>query len=432
MKRIHWLSEGEDVSIETLPPEVLELIFVRVHHQVSHLNTVCKAWHNVIETYTGWLDVALTNYRQIQGSCLEKAQVVQILQRLRNAHCPRRAKFANTIGYILNAKLSNLLALNKPAYPALVLRSLFNYTKEHTKNVLTLKNFHPRDLYLNFTEVGHRYVLILRNLLSGRALFYQTVKPDDNEPNTEPVDKAKLGCFLSVTTFIHTLFPHFDTEAVISMMMANTEKWEDPVANAYYGMTREEIVQQWAEISTLASAAGTAMHANLEYYYSEQPYKTDSKEFALFLAYEAAYVTGKLRAYRTEWTIYSEPLQLCGSVDMLYEYIKPVDHGDGKKHLVMADWKRSKKITMYNMYQSGCVSCTEKMGDTNYNCYCVQLSLYKYILERHYDVIIDAMYLVILHPNQEHFICLPVPYETLKPNFDAIIEHRLSTLSAPL
>lgn len=87
---------------------------------------------------------------------------------------------------------------------------------------------------------------------------------------------------------------------------------------------------------------------------------------------------------------------------------------------------------MYNTFTNdewgggGCVPCTMSMASTNYSCYNIQLSLYKYILEKYYNVVIDAMYLVVLHPNQTRFICMPVQWEYLKPTFEKIIDYRLT------
>lgn len=431
MKRSLIVSDTEE-EFGNAPNEIVQLIIVSVYHETSQLSTVSKRWHTLLDEYGNWFTLAQHNYRGASTTTTTKALKIQIiLERLAQKEDLDANKFRNYVGRQLNSKYLSLHVL--PEFPHFapltpLLSSLYAYVKEHSSNPLTLKNFHPRDIHLNFTEVGHRYSLVLPDPVTGKPTTYQSVKTDDNEPlSPNLLDTARMYALLSVTTFIHTLFPSFDAYAVITKMML-AEKWHDPVENAYYGMTRDEIITQWTEIGEIASKAGTAMHANLEMYYSGRPYTSDTKEFRLFEAYEAKYVTGKWRAYRTEWTIYSEPLQLCGSVDMLYEYVNEVDHGDGKKHLVLCDWKRSKKLVFFNSYQSGCMSCTETMGDTNFVHYCIQLCLYKYILEKHYGVIIDQMFLVVLHPNQDDFICQPVDWEMIKPYFNRIIEHRLGTI----
>lgn len=425
----------EEEEFGNVPNEIVQLIIVSVYHETSQLSTVSKRWHVLLEDYGDWFALAQYYYPSTVNGKRRSHDILpikSIIEGLVDKNDQGARKFRNYIGRQLCSKHRHF-PIGPPVRGRLatfwpLLSSICAYVKEHSSNPLTLKNFHPRDIHLNFTEVGHRYSLVLPGPVTGKATTYQSVKTDDNEAVSQTtLSEAKLYAFLSVTTFIHTLFPQFDAEAVITKMMA-ADKWEDPVANAYYGMTREEIMAQWTEIGEIASIAGTAMHANLEMYYSGRPYVTDTKEFRLFQGYEAKYVTGKWLPYRTEWTVYSEPLQLCGSIDMLYEYVNEVDHGDAKKHLVLCDWKRSKNLVFFNSYQSGSIPCTESMGDTNFIHYCIQLSLYKYILEMHYNVIIDEMYIVVLHPNLDRFNCVPVNWEMIKPYFSRIIDYRLASI----
>ena len=437
MKRA-FCNENEDtlaLAFATLPAEVQQLIVVYAHHDVSHLNTVCKQWHLYIDSYQDWLNLAQRNYTLSILSRPDSSRLVEklhtIFDTLQKRHCPRRARFCNYVGRLLNTKLKNVVCIEEPPTDedTPIIASIYEYTKEHTPNVLTLENYYERDIYLNFTAEGHKYCLVIFDDEKQKKLCLHTVKVDDNEAiDPKSLHEALSSSYglLSVTTFISTLFPLFDEDEVITKMMANTRKWNDPVENPYYEMTREEIKAQWEMIRTVASEAGTAMHANLEMYYSERPYETDSKEFDLFLSYQKVHVNGKLKAFRTEWTVYSAFLRLCGSIDMLYSYVDEVDHGDGKKHLVLADWKRSKRITYFNSYQSGSVPCTASMGDTNFTHFCIQLCLYKYILERHYNVIIDAMFIVALHPNYDRFVCIPVDWKMIEPYFNRIIDHRLA------
>lgn len=430
-------SSSSDDAFSCIPEELLQFLLVGGHHKVSQLSAVCKRWQRLLDNYGDWFSVATRNYREaawFRETSPHKAKIDFIINTLASKEDQRVVKFRNYIGRQLNNKFRKLSHGGGGHTDAPILESIYAYVKEHAPNVLTLKNFHPRDIYLNFTEVGHSYSLVLPAPGTGKPTTYRSIKVDDNEHLPPHVLEVAIGyAFLSVTTFIHTLFPQFDAHAVITAMMASP-KWHDPVANAYYGMTREEILAQWEEIGRIASEAGTAMHANIEMYYSERPYVNNTKEFKLFEQYEADYVTGKLRPYRTEWTIYSQRLQLCGSVDILYEYIDEVDHGDGKKHLIMGDWKRSKRINKYNTFANdkwgggGCVPCTRSMSNVNYVHYSIQMPSYEELLLE-YGVVIDAMALIVLHPNQTNYLFVPVERNYIKPLFKGIMDHRLSTLS---
>ena len=69
---------------------------------------------------------------------------------------------------------------------------------------LQKKNGHPRDAHITFEEEGHAYTI---------------------DGSTD---------FTSVTTWIHSLFPHFDADKIIEKMMASP-KWPN---SKYFGMTK--------------------------------------------------------------------------------------------------------------------------------------------------------------------------------------------------
>ena len=106
-----------------------------------------------------------------------------------------------------------------------------------------------------------------------------------------------------------------------------------------------------------------------------------------------------MNAYRTEWEIFDEEHKLAGSIDMIFK--------SGDEYYI-ADWKRSKEIKKTNKFQKG-TPPIEHMDDCNYNHYSLQLNLYKYILEKHYEIKISGMFLVVLHPNNSNYIKIDIP-----------------------
>jgi CRISPR/Cas system-associated exonuclease Cas4 (RecB family) len=99
-------------------------------------------------------------------------------------------------------------------------------------------------------------------------------------------------------------------------------------------------------------------------------------------------------------TIFDTDVKLAGSIDMLFR--DPVV----KNGLIIMDWKRSKLVKMENKWQKGTHTATAHLEDCNYNHYSLQMGLYKAILEKNYGFVITAMYIVVLHPNQERYIKL--------------------------
>ena len=87
---------------------------------------------------------------------------------------------------------------------------------------------------------------------------------------------------MSVTTWNHSHFEHFDADKIITNMM-NSKNWKK---NKYYGKTRDEIKKMWDDNRDQASGAGTKMHYDIECYYNNMNVNNDSTEFKWFLEFD--------------------------------------------------------------------------------------------------------------------------------------------------
>lgn len=266
-------------------------------------------------------------------------------------------------------------------------------------------NAHPRDKNIVFQEEGHLYTI---NGMSGHPI--------------------------SVTTLIHRFFPKFDADKVIDKMM-NSRNWE---TSKYYGMTKEEIKALWEKERDDATIKGTAMHRSIEDYINDEFQNlaklptcfeqdctvnglaetlsklnftvsaslpnpsTQTKEFEYFLRFWSDLKKGSpgFKPYRTEWLVYDEDKRLAGSIDFTME--------GPNGEIIIFDWKRSKEIKKENSYQKG-FHCLKHLDDCNYNHYCLQLNIYRHILETRYGKKVAGMFLVVFHPDNDDYIFIPVP-----------------------
>lgn len=240
---------------------------------------------------------------------------------------------------------------------------------ENSKH-LQNKNSFDQDKHISFQEEGHVYTLKFKK---------KKIHPT------------------STTTVIHLFFPKFDTHGVISKMFKSGSAQKN-----YPGMTAEEIKSKWSSDGKEASELGTKMHYDIELYLNgEPPLSPKKKEFKMFLNFwkdlQDEY-TG-IKKFRTEWMIYDREHAVSGSIDFVAKF--------GKK-LILIDWKRSKEIKMENKYEKGYGPC-KKLDNCNYNHYFLQLNIYRYILEKNYGVKVCALMIVVLHPSQENYNCIPVP-----------------------
>jgi CRISPR/Cas system-associated exonuclease Cas4 (RecB family) len=262
--------------------------------------------------------------------------------------------------------------------------------------ILFQHNQHIRDQYIDFDEPTHVYTI--------------------NIPPTPENEWHAKKPYTSVTTWVHSNFPHFNAEEVIQGMMKG-KNWNEQ--NKYWGLTPEQIKDQWEQNGKNVSSAGTDMHYEIEcfmnnpeflmnpgythkelltYYLDNQtknqtPYPPhQTTEWKYFLKYLED--TPTLKPYRTEWTIFNEDLHLAGSIDMIYE------NEDGT--LSIYDWKRVKEIKRVNRFNKYALPFTiSHMPDTNFWHYAMQLNTYKVILEEKYGKKITKLCLVQIHPEHE-------------------------------
>jgi hypothetical protein len=204
----------------------------------------------------------------------------------------------------------------------------------------------------------------------------------------------------------------------------NSKNWK---INKYYGKTKEDILKEWESNREEAASLGTQLHYNIECFYNNCPniklntnMERDYKEYGYFLKFQDDFK--HLKPYRTEWMIWDSDVKIAGSVDMVFEDTNDLDeHGNGK--LVIYDWKRCKEITKTPKFNKFAITeCISHLPDTNYWHYCLQLSVYKKILEEKYSKKIHGLFLVCLHPsNQSYF---RIPCIDLKEEVDELFKLR--------
>lgn len=248
--------------------------------------------------------------------------------------------------------------------------------------ILSKRNFNVRDSNINFYEENHKYIIL-------------------NEPNIQ---------YTSVTTWNHLHFPKFDADNIIKNMM-KSKGWKE--GHKYWGLSPEQIKNQWNSNKDILANAGTNLHFLIECFYNNTKLsfnytnkelyeiyindnnlnlETQPLEWQYFINFIKDYPN--LKPYRTEWIIYHEDIKIAGSIDMVYE------NNDGT--LSIYDWKRCKNITKFNNFNKFAIPeqiC--QLPDSNFWHYALQLNTYKVILEQKYNKVIKDLFLVRLHPDAE-------------------------------
>tara|TARA_Y100000817_G_scaffold312855_1_gene307630 strand:- start:1151 stop:1933 length:783 start_codon:yes stop_codon:yes gene_type:complete len=249
---------------------------------------------------------------------------------------------------------------------------------------LAHKNEHPRDKRIVFDEGPHIYYI-------------------DGDSS-----------YTSVTSWVGQHFPHFNADEIINKMM-KSKKWSK---SKYFGQTKEQIKELWANNGKEACDLGTKLHYNIECFYNNNTVIDESVAYKQFLDFQTK-IGSTMKPFRTEWTVFDEELKIAGSIDMIFE------NEDGS--LIIYDWKRSKEIKKTNRFESATTECINHLPASNFWKYSIQLNIYRTILEKNYGKTVSKMCLLSLHPSQPYYKIYIVPF--LKNEMKDLLHLRLKNLN---
>lgn len=214
----------------------------------------------------------------------------------------------------------------------------------------------------------------------------------------------------SVTGLVGSQFPAFDADKVLKQIRRKSIRGK----RKYGKKSNAQIKAEWKENGRQACEAGTALHEAIENFYKTGRTDHKSKEFANFLEYHE-YVTErkKYSPYRSEWMVISDSSsKLVGTIDMCYA--KVLEDDPDTLHLIIVDWKRIKALKTFSTRMG--LGCCSQLRDANFFKYSLQLNLYRFVLEHFYQdgqvvyrgkryakVVVDSLWLVVLHPRLDSY-----------------------------
>jgi hypothetical protein len=269
-------------------------------------------------------------------------------------------------------------------------------TCQEEKLFLAIKNWHPRDSLITFAE----------EIL-------------DSEDHHKYFIRGEKD-YCSVSGFYKQFFEDFQNVTTATNMINRSDFWLNEKYKEYWNVlenkTNEDsieiIVKMWNDNGILQSQLGKVMHRKLELFLNndnQELYNDPEKEISHFLQFYKDYITDDLHVFRTEMMMFDDESKLCGCADVIFiekseeEYIPLWQSGKRKLKVFLGDWKRSKCIskTGYNKWAK---KPCQSLPDCNFSKYSLQLNLYKYLLEKNYDLIVQNMTIYVFHPNNDSYL----------------------------
>lgn len=221
----------------------------------------------------------------------------------------------------------------------------------------------------------------------------------------------------SVTAVVEAYFEKFDPDDAI-VKMKRSARWPRPEYMMKNGVTwtDAQIKAYWDGVGLYARNRGTWMHYNIERYLNNLVPSEDCQEMSMFYKfYDEVIVKEKVLPWRTEWRIAAPEYDLAGSVDFVGKL------PDGT-YCIM-DWKRSKNLasSLGNAYGRRGKPPLQHLDDTDASKYFLQLNVYRYILQKHYDIKISKMILASFHPSEGAFFHIQAPI--WEQEVQAVMDH---------
>lgn len=189
-----------------------------------------------------------------------------------------------------------------------------------------------------------------------------------------------------VTSFVAEQFPVFDADGVLARMDRSKGKYKGTpwymrvrMAKKREGMTAQQCKDQWKKKADDARTAGTALHETIHKFLCYPATMPDEKTEEQTLVYDATkQIADEFGSFLcAEVPICSdEETLLAGTIDALFFYT------GGR--VLLVDWKRSENIMKWTPDMG--LKSMSKHRATSFVKYSLQLAIYKWILERFYDL----------------------------------------------
>ena len=205
---------------------------------------------------------------------------------------------------------------------------------------------------------------------------------------------------ISVTTFIGQYKKAFDRETQ-SIRIAEKR-----------GLPVEEILAEWDLKRDISCERGSCLHAFAESYLANKIYAYPSERIkAMFgedpIIDQVKFLTEMFKVFhhdssknlvpiKSEFVVGDAELGICGMVDQIYFNKK-----SGK--LEIWDWKTNKSIEKHSAYNRKMMGPVSHLDECELNTYSLQLSLYKYLIEKNTELQFGNSYITWFNEKNESY-----------------------------
>lgn len=221
---------------------------------------------------------------------------------------------------------------------------------------------------------------------------------------------------ISVTRFIEQYAQEFKQQEIAEKVATRD------------GKTVQEVLNEWKYKNDFACHKGSTCHEWVQYLWNNEEWKADlfdeSEEYFEAVARIKIQAINfynnykdKLEHLADEYIVGSEEYSIASAIDHLF-----INKLTGE--LVLVDYKTNSYLSGYNKkaYKKAMKVPLQHLNDDSIHHYYIQLSIYRYLIEKYTNLKVSEMFIVYFSENIENYEIIDIPY--LKNEVEDILEIR--------
>ena len=224
---------------------------------------------------------------------------------------------------------------------------------------------------------------------------------------------------ISATSLIETYSQKFDSDS-ISQMVANKR-----------GISQQDVLNEWKKENEFSCIKGSCIHLKAQSLWMNTNYEIDyntidetvdknrlKKEYDIMSKQAINFYNDYKDMYdmiQDEFIVWSKEFDIAGSIDGIM-------YNKYTQQCCILDFKSNKDLQFESKYHKKMKIPLHKLDDVNGQHYYIQLSIYKYLIEKYTNIKVDELFIVYFNINANDYEIIPIPY--LKEEVIKILENR--------
>lgn len=256
----------------------------------------------------------------------------------------------------------------------------------------------------------------MKNNIIKELQYFKGIKFHE-EQHFYTLNDYKFG--ISATSLIETYGQEFDSDSV-SQMVANKR-----------GISQQEVLNEWKKENEFSCIKGSCIHLKAQSLWMGTNYEIDyntinnnidknrlKKEYDIMSKQAINFYNDYKDMYdmiQDEFIVWSKEFDIAGSIDGIM-------YNKYTQQCCILDFKSNKDLQFESKYHKKMKVPLHKLDDVNGQHYYIQLSIYKYLIEKYTNIKVDETFIVYFNINADNYEIIEIPY--LEKEVKEILEIR--------